>query len=472
MIDKKSLSNALGISQRLTEQGITLGAVNQSALEHLTGSMKFIATKSDDFAQNALLVKEASHCIEHDGTMNFIADNAAVSVLNTHRLVVDKVNPHIRSVVDKIHARLAESEVEVEGLPVAELVSLPAVMDNDDLRELVSRIALADRYDTPVLDLGNYTDEEILDLIKYSKENNFDEILSMELVNNPESFKKINMVMAGTIFDLTRLSRAEQVATLLMSQALIHTDSIKEGIDATLAEYVNRLHWISVTVARDLQLVYSNWKAVVSGYFIYKPGTRNSNKIEVISETFHILSKEYGVTIEHLIGNHLLGRKYGYADLARKDNEDQLKETDAAYQKLVARLNTEKESKEHEKLIRTSLIVIKEDAIERSDNPECLEMLNDTKVSMINRATQACEAVFKSGRRIQKDKLDEFVAGLLIAIYYAHTDALLYLDSIANFTKQYPEMDGVELAKMARTNLIVHWVYRQIATIVKDPGTK
>lgn len=469
MIDKKSLENAVGIASALGSKDICVAAVPQSALSHLIGATNHIAIEptSDDEACTA--IRQAAQHIEHDGTMNFIADNAAVSVLNTHRLVTEVVNPHIRKVVATIVEQLAADEAAASTTDHGvELVTIPNVLDNVELENMIARIGTMDRYDVPTLDLGTYTDEEILEQVRYSTSGGYDDVLRMELVNDPEAFNTIRHVLSGKSFGVQKLSKPVAVALLLMSQSLKHSDTIKEGINATLSDYKNRLHWISVTVARYLNATYSSWNAISESKLIYRPTDQNnpSAKTGIISSTFALMADQ-GVTIEHVVGNNLLDRPYGYHDFIGDKKDETLARTKQAYDRDLATKNSEKESKENDRIIRTALIAIKDEAIDRAGDPANLAILGDTKATMVSRATAACEAVFKSGKTLKHDQIDEFVAGLIIAIYYAHTDALLYLDSIADFTRQYPEMDGPELAKLARVNLITHWVYRQLTTVAQ-----
>lgn len=465
MIDKKSLVDAVGIAQRLAAAGTVLTSVDQSALQHLVASMKLIATKPENADAAAILVKDAAQCTEHDGTMGYIADHAANSVLNTHRMVTEIINPHIRKVVDEVKGQIDAAIKKLSDSPHdVELVTLPPVMDSDELATFVARVAGWDRYDATPINLGTYTDTEILNLIKYSTP--VDEVLEMALLNEPGSFDAINRIFSGEPIHPDRASKAVVVASFLMAQALKHMDIVKEGINATLTEYKNYLHYIAVTLARYMNVIYENWNTIVKNSYIYQPGD-NGGKIKILSTTFKDLASNHGVTIENLIGNQLLGNKYFYSDFASEEKEKVLAETKAAYDTDLASINLTKEAKVSDLITRTVLIGVKNDAIERSEDPSALAILGDDKASMISRAGVACETVYKSNKAIRMDQLEECVAGLLIAIYYAHTDALLYLDSIADFAKKYPEMDGVELAKLARVNLIVHWVYRQFALGVK-----
>lgn len=468
MIDSKSLDNSIGIAEKMASANITLDAVDGSALAHVIGSMDFIPNNPKDADEIRKVVWEKANNEEHDGTMNIIADNAARSVLGTHRFVTDVVNPHIRSVLGKINEEYADIKEEDGKLDIkVEIKSLPRAMDSANVEEAVGKIASMDLYSdsaTPV-DLGSYTDEEILDNIKFTKTDGYDDELESALRSEAESFDVIRAVLAGELTPSSRLTPAQLVAIVLLTQSLAHTDNIKEGIATSLNGYKARLNWISTFTARILQERYNDWRKIVKGRFLYVPGTENiKNCISVVSETFQQLDSK-GVTIEHLIGNNLIGRKFGYVDFL--ENENAKNESMNAFETAKNDRIRNSHIRNRENLVKITLTAIKNNAIELSEDTEVLSRLNDDKASLINRATIACENIFTSDKYFDEGILDEVVAGLLCAIYYAHTDAMLYLNSIADFSKKYPDMNPIDLAKMARTNLLVNWVYRQIAVVTK-----
>lgn len=466
MIDKKSLENSVGIAQKLTAAGVVLDTLDQTAMKHVIGSLSMMSTSPQSDDEACVLLKNAAQHVEHDGTMLHTANNAANSVLNTHRLVTNVVNPHIRKVVAEITSRLADVAGNISDTGhTVELVSLPSVLDNPDVEAMIRHTADMDRYDADVIDLGKYSESEILDLIRYSTSGNFDDVLKMELVNTGGYVEAINRVLAGQFTDVSKTPTEVALAIFLMASSLKHTETIKEGINASLSDYRNRLNYIAITYARHLDAVYSAWNKISTSKLIYRPDV--VGKVAVISSVFNDLATNHGVTIENILGNDLLDRRYTYVDFTGENKDEVLAKTRSAYDRDLSAKNLGKEDRENDLTLRTALIAIKDDAIERAESDENLSILGDTKATMISRATAACEAVFKTGKILKKDQLDEFTAGLLIAIYYAHTDALLYLDKITDFSKQYPDMGGVELAKLARTSLVVHWVHSQLATVAK-----
>lgn len=468
MIDNKSLDNSVGIAERVTNANITLDVVDGSALAHVIGSMDFITNNPESADDIRTTLKEKANNDEHDGTMNIIADNAARSVLGTHRFVTDVVNPHIRDVLDKINEEYGSVKSTEDNLDIkVEIKTLPHALDMPTVEEAVGKIASMDLYADSAnpVNLGSYTDEEILDNTKFTNTNGYDDELETTLRTDSGSFDVIRQILAGEINPSANHTPAVLVATVFICQSLVHSDNIKEGVATSLNGYKARLNWIATSAARLLQEHYNNWRKIVNGRFLYVPGTeKDKNRIVVVSETFQQLA-EKGVTIEHLIGNNLLGRKFAYVDFL--ENENSKNETMNAFETTKADRARNSHLRNQEALIKITLTAIKNNAIELSEDPEVLSRLNDDKISLINRATVACENIFASDKTFSEDILSEVVAGLLCAIYYAHTDAMLYLNSIADFSTKYPDMDPIDLAKMARVNLLVHWVYRQIATVAK-----
>lgn len=463
MIDKKSVENSLGVAEKLASAGVTLTTVDNTALQHTMADMLLpppegSVTDVDVLAEHT---RKAGQTDEHDASMGIIADHAARSVLNTHRLVVDVINPHVRKVVDQIQETLSRDSDDGTGHQNVQYRHIHQSMDLDTLKSAVLNIAKMDLFDIPPAHLGEYSVDEIRDLVKFTGANGFDDYIGNYLATNPRDVHVINQVLAGSRNPSLDMGQPVLVILVLLTQALAHTDNIKEGISVPLSTYKARMFWLSTSAARLLKGEYDKWDNIERSRLIYATDS-GSNELHLIQSTMAELSR-FGVTVEHLIGNDILDRRYSFVDFATEDNGSVLAETMAAYNKDLSIKNTNRETLMTERLLRVALTTIRDDAISNGDDPECLRRLGDTKTTLVARASAACEAVFKTGKKIQGDDLDEFVAGVLISIYYAHTDALIYMDALADFSKQYPDMNVVDLAKLARANLVVNWVYAQVA---------
>lgn len=470
MIDNKSLDNTFGLAEKLATSGVTLDLVDTSALQHIVADMHLLPQSDeisiDDWRDS---LQGAARNDDHDGSMGIIADNAANSVLNTHRLVVDVINPQVRNLVEAISNKLNNNSgaTAPAGVTVNYLSMNPA-LELPTFREAIERIASMDVYDHKNVSVGHYTLEEILDLIKFSSVDDFDTVLSSWLTENPEEVERINSVLDGSrpaISDIDPLCINTKVVLVLLSQSLIHTETIKEGLNISISEYKNKLFSLSTLVARDLLDYIKKWDHLINTKYIYKPGDNEDNNITLIQPVvLDLFSK--GVAVEHLIGNHLLNRPYKYIDFISEDEEVRVKVINnsmSEFNRVSKLINDKVSSEKSDNLIRVALTTIRDEAIELTEDPEVLSRLGDTKETLVARANAACDNIYKSGKKFNIDKLGEFVAGTVISIYYAHTDALIYMDSLAKFSDKYPEMNVIDLAKLARANLVVNWVCQQLA---------
>lgn len=470
MIDKKSLNDAYGPAEALANKGVVLAATDTSALSHIIGDMHLVPdVEFETLEACGQLIHKAAQNEDHDETMGIIADLAAKSVLNTHRLVVDRINPHVRELVKAIESKLDSPDLKTNNVPVAvEYMTMPTVLELNTFQDAVKKIAEMDLYQVDRVSVGHYTVDEILDLVKFSSVDDFDDNIASYLQDNPGEVEIINGVLEGRLridSDVAPLKATTLSVLVLLSQSLAHTDQIKEGINASLAVYKSNLFHISILAARHLVDLIKSWDYLIATKNIYKTGENVPNKITLVQPVVLNMFKN-GVSVEHLIGNHLLGRPYGYADFTVGDQEKidkVLSDTAKEYDRVTRQNQQEIDKVRYDTQIRVALTTIRDDAIERAEDPEFLAIAGDDASSLVARANSACESVFKSGKRLEADQLGEFVAGLVISIYYAHTDALVYMDTLAEYERQYPEMHVVDLAKMARAALVVNWVCKQLA---------
>lgn len=468
MIDNKSMDASIGLAERMSNAGVTLTTVDGSAMEHILGSMSFISIKPEDGDQLREAVKAAANNEEHDGTLGIPADLAANSVLNTHRLVTDVVNPHIRHVMERVNAAVAELDDKSTKIefPV-KFLQLDPVLNNESLINAIRSVAEDDLHPSRMINLGEYGREEILDLVKFSNTDNYDTTLAMEL-SSGDAIEDIQSVLEGrrNPEGANNWGARVWVALFLLGQSLRHSDIIKEGVEVSLVEYRNRLQWLSVFSARKLLEIYRSTDGMFRNKILYGD-TSEDGTITIVGPTLQTLA-EHGVTVEHLIGNYLLDQKYLFHDFVKKEDSDNsaaLEESINRYNSVVKSRRATADAEYQKLLIQTVLSTINNDVRESSNDPDRLAMLNDTPQSLVTRSTKVCENVYESGRKLTKDVLSEFVAGVIISIYYAHTDALLYLDFIADSAKEFPDLEPAALAKIARANLLVHWIYRQLAVV-------
>ncbi len=470
MIDNKSLDNAFGMADKLAEKGIVLDTLDTSALQHIVSDMRLLP-ESGEIDSDAWreAIKRAAQNDDHDGAIGIIADNAAKSVLNTHRLVTDVINPQVRKLTDEITKKVNEAcNNQSTSIVNVKYMSIPTTLELGTFKEAVQKIASMDLYEVDRSSVGTYTQDEIIELIKFSNVDDFDEVLSSWVRENPKEVSIINDVLSNkrpVVSKVDPLSTMGLSVLVLLTQSLAYTDTIKEGLNISLSNYKNNLFHISTLAAVELSDLVYKWNHLIGARHIYKPGENLEKEITLVQPVVVELFK-HGVTVEHLIGNHLLGRPFQFQAFTSSDEEIKnkaLSETMAEYDRVSKIQNVDADTKRVDLCMRIALTSIRDEAIELSHDPVALARLGDTKETMVARANAACESIYKSGKKLDMDKLGEFVAGVVISIYYAHTDALIYMDSLADFATQYPEMNVVDLAKMARAALVVNWVCRQLA---------
>lgn len=458
MIDKNSLAAAIGAAENITSQGKQLHAVEDSALAHIIGSMDAgLHTDLVDDLIPARVAEEARND-EHDGAMYNLADLAAQSVINTHRLSTNTVVPHILRVLEISKRNIEESESKDPVCPYSiNFVDGTSLPDNDALNTVLDGMANMDPLSSERVNVGVYSDDEVLEAVKFSNVDDFDSIMANCLVTKPSAMKLVQSVFSGeSTVDFIRSEVNDVpevfVAIMIMALSLKDSEQIQQGINVPYATYQNRMFNIAIDAARVYRDHMLKWSTLANTLYLDK---RTDKTISLNREFFMKLSEATGITVESIFANESLGRKYTSSQM----HDPQVRaELDAQAAKEQATRNRQHEIDTNRRLNQSVLKAVMEDA--RDADVGQLAILGDTPESLTKRANVVCNRIWDS-KRVTGD-LEQLVAGVLISIYYAHTDVALYLNSMSVNQTKYPTMSPADLAKLARAELIVHYVARQI----------
>lgn len=461
MIDSKSLKNATGLTELLNTKGISLTTIEATPLSHIVAACDSVYTNDGNVDESMGQVASAARNEDHDGTIYELADLAAQSVLSTQTLLRTQVLPHIRKILDDVEA--ADVESKQTGLPY-ELVyrDIPFILTLEPTQRLIEQFAKGDQFESKEdINLGTFDLERILELIQYTNDSDFNNVLKSALVDDPELVTSIISVLTGSSFLGNVKSPVVLIALMVIAQNLsADEDNIPSGLNVSLSTYKYRLLWVTIGAAKQLASLVTKWHVDIKNRVLYADTIRDDHKIVVNKSVFGALVEAHNVTVESLIGNEILGRPYSGAGLCDAEAKARTKSKYDTELSMATRRNELENAVTYTQSIFQAVM---RDARARSKDEEALALLGDTPESLVTRAGIACERLYASG--VTGRVRDHLVAGLVCAIYYAHTDALIFLNIMGEVGKSNPDLPVDEVVLIARTEFVAWYVFKQLAVV-------
>lgn len=462
MIDSNSLKIATGMADILDQKGIELTVIEASPLHHVLA-----ATDGDAYTPCSTVdvavkqIGDAARNDDHDGTIHELADLAAQSVLGTQATVKNVVLPHVLKVLASVED--AASASKQAGLPyTVEYKSLDSILTLDPTVRLIEQFSKGDLFETDqTVSVGNYDLDSLLELATYTDEGNFNELIKSHLVKSETAVHSVSSILAGNGY----LTNVKDPVTLLALMVIAvnlssNDESIPTGLNIPLATYKYRLLWLSISVAKHIQATLNRWQSDITNRVLYADTIRQDKVIVVNKAVFTSLVNNSDLTVETLIGNEILGRPYSGHTLT---NPEYVTIAKAKYDSELSMAARRNEVQNDMTYTQTIYKMVMEDARERSKDESSLAPLGDTAESLISRAKLACERLYKAG--VSGRKRDQLVTSLICSIYYAHTDALMFLSLMNSVSKQNPDMSPNDIALVARTEFVAWYVFKQLAIV-------
>ena len=465
MIDSKSLKNSTGMADILDQKGIRLAPIEASPLHHILATTDVDAILACDTVDVALTrIDEATRNEDHDGTMHELADLAAQSILNTQMTLKKTVLPHIVKVLGMVEEATKESKQA--GLPyTVEYRDIPHVLTLDATSRLIEQFAKGDLFETDQeISVGDYDLDSLLEKATYTNDGGFNDMLKTHLVKDETAVNVISSVLAGKSY----LSNVKDPVTLLAILVIAvnmsnREEDIPSGLNIPLSAYKYRLLWLSISASKTILAILNRHNSDITNRILYTGAMRQDNVIEVNKAVFSNLVNNSGLTVESLIGNEILGRPFSGHSLTVAEN---IEATKAKYDSELSMASRRNEIENDITYTQSIYKMVMEDARERSKDEECLALLNDTPETLVMRAKVACERLYKAG--VTGKVRDHLVASLICSIYYAHTDALMFLSIMGDVSKQNSELSPEAIALVARTEFAAWYVFKQLAIVKSE----
>lgn len=451
MLDPNALRSVVALSQKLSAEGIDLVPVPNTPLALLVHELPVAGIDHEKISHDELIgqVVDRSRDERHHDIRKTYVDGAVAAVRQTLSFTRTTVMPHVRRVLDAYQAAM---DSVAAGRPPIEfkIHYLPDVYSTQAGRDLISRWDSVPSASSPgAINLGQYEPDEILELVKVTNDGDFNEdMASLLTTDGGKGLQQITEVLSG----LRNISQLDSIYSLPASVVFSAIESPKEGLGMNLSTYNAHRVSIANVAGKEASRILARLGSATADTNIYHSFmVKKDQPVELIGEVYRDLL-EKGLTVEALMGNELLGRKFrGQGLLDAKNIEEMM----SAYEK--DRLLRQQAAAQDRKVNSRKAImhVLKADleamevVIEGDDKERAWNRLRGIVDKILSSEWRDVDAIF-------------VIATCLCVTWYAHTDAARFIDIMLDIEKQNPGIPETEFDFLATLQYIATWVASQV----------
>lgn len=463
MLDPNAVTAVIAVNQSISAKGAHLVPMPDTALALLVREMptSTINAEETDYAAAGTILTDLSRGEDHAAVLQRIVGLGSDSVRRTLSFARNTVMPHIYRVIEAYTAEMTKNT----NVPMP--FDVKRHFEHDAAKTAIA-LNFLERWEyapavTPVanVELGVYTPEEILDLVKISNDGDYNEHVEALLTDDDGAGVKQLIEMLKGIRPITAVDNQFQLPAAVLLQGIVTTP--KPGVAMTLSAYTAAVSSMGNYAAKNALGALSRLKAQRADQVLYYGIFQHDAKtIPVVGEVYNDLLDK-GFTIDMLFGNELLGRKYHGASLLTPDAMAEMTEAynrDRAIRQTAHNLDRQRMSRQ------AILDVLRTD---------------QQAVSAAGEFTVAEDSAEKSWARLRGfiDNIttnntwhsyepSSLIAATICAVWYAHSDAHRIIDIMFEQGKANPNMAPSEQATLASLQYISEWVASQISIASKD----
>ena len=459
MLDPNALGAAVNLTQTWSAK-VTLTPITDTALSMICREAPACALEGDvSYDQAAAHLVEVSRGADHAAVFNQAVELASGAVRRTLDFTRNTVNPHIVSVIDAY----AESMTAFATPPMPYEVDakyLPEVYKLAPGRDFVERWRDAPTASSPgQVNFGSYSADEILSLAKLTEDGDFNNSMA-ELLhgNDGEGVRMIAEVLDGRM-DVERLPSRYQ---LPLSIVIKNIDMPKEGVTMSADSYNNSRSLVSNIAGKAVLGSMAQHDTSMRNSSLYLTiNSGRSNTIEVNGEVYTELLRK-GFSLEMLVGNEIIGRKYVGVQLLDPEAQEVMKK---AY--LNDRANRQAAHDMERKIHSRKAVqnVLRADLDRRAAAGE-FTVEGDTRDRAWGRLRDFVDAVYKN--EFSNHDPVMVISAAICLVWYAHTDAARLVDIMFALEKEQPNTPKEQIATLATLKYLCLWVTSQIS-VSADP---
>lgn len=464
MLDPIAIKTAIALAQDFSAKGNTLTPIPDTPLSTIVRCAPVMGIEAANATYDSLsaLMIQVSRGEDHAAAIKQSADLASGAVRRTIDLTRNTVMPHIRRVIELHEAAMASQQ----NAP------LPFDIDHYYVPEIYKlqqgRSYLEQWEDVPLagspgpVNFGMYSPDEIMKLAQLTDDGDFNNSM-IELLGaqGGQGYATIADVLSGRI-------AVENVASefsLPLAIIIKNIEMPKEGLQMALSQYnLNRTLVSNIAARKGLTLIRTLADAL-NNLVVYRGSSRAVDGIiRVNSEVYSaMLDKDF--SIEALIGNEIIGRKYRGSELMKPEV---IEELTAAYERDRAIRQTAHVANLKVICRNTVQNVLREDLKAISDAGEFV-IEGDSFERAWGRLRGFCDKLYSNEFAHYEPSL--VISAAICFVWYAHTDAARYIDIMFEIEKEQKkhkvDLPSAEIATLAGLQYICSWVVSMVG-VSKD----
>lgn len=451
MIEQSTFRAVVSLAENLSERGIQLGVVKDSPLAALLATLPVLPVDPAHISLNEAVhdIERLSHDEGHTEVTGEIKQVCVASLRRTLDTARNQIMPHINRCLDKINSH--QYTLDVKGYNVKKIF-LDDAYNHASVHELARQNEGTIEAPSGTVTLGSYTPDDILSKIKISDTDGLNEDLALLVTSdNNEGITQIQEVLSGQ--RAIRAINPEYALPLLLVGLAIKTPP--EGLRMTLQTYESMRMSVVQYGARTTLKQIARTDHALSNNTLYVDTRRAvDGEIRVYGEVLNkLLSDEsLNFTIDHVIGNEVLGRPYYGRDLLDPKHIEQMQ---AAYLRDKGFRDEERRLQQASFVQKAVLEVLRQDLESRfEDNTDILE--GDDKGKAFQRLRHILDTVYRS--ELKRMPVDAIVTAAILGTWYAHDDASKYVMLMIELQQGDTTIPARELATKAAFYYITQWV--------------
>ena len=451
MINSQSIVEGINLAKHVEARKLEAEASPSSILSHLVAKIGYLPEDKPLLET----LTEDTKSPEFNELLDKVVDKASGNVDRLINLVKEELVLRANNIVMKVYGELEGREEDPLARYEIESIYLPEVLSTTVADQLVERFSKGTAIVEPMLVIGDYTESELLELLPMTNSEEFDSLLLEEL--NESSMRSISSALAGHVHMTSNLSAIEALAALVICTNI---DSPKEGTPVSLNDWKANLSGAKIHLAKAVVDRTNVHKTKIRTKILYEL-KKESNKIQVIGENYLELL-DAGVTSQMIIANEELGRRYNYHNLLQKNVQEEL---DNYYRQVSITNKHTLDRTRTDRMGRLAIQFVMEEVREivadlrSEDKPEEADALRE-------RATTICDSLRPEIYRTRRDEdMESLVIGLVVSIFYPHTDAGAFLIIMDDIEHNNKAIEVEELTTLAAITFVSNWVAEQITLL-------
>lgn len=456
MLDHKSIHAVADLACAYGEKGIVLDAVADTPLGLLVRSAVLCVNPQDIGCAEAINhLVDASRNEEHSTAMNDTVKISSDSVRRTLDLARNTVMPHLRKVIDHYQRLLEDRKPKAISPYVVETTQLPSIYKTNAGRDFLAQWDNSPAAPLPTeCDLGQYGVDELQTLVLLSDVDGFNEHINHLLeAEDRKGYTQLAAVLNGTM----AIRHLDGDYSLPLAIVLKNIETPKEGIKKTLGEYNTQRTLLANAAAKMAIGKISHYDNAVRMGILYDSVVKGGEFVIKVNEDVYRDLLNKGLTVEILIGNEILGRKYRglqLLDAAAVKETTQAYERDKAARQQAHALNVREISKQ------AILDALREDHAEITSDTDKAGISGDSPERSWARLRDLTDKIL-SGIHQQAEPTS-IIAAVICGTWYLHTDAWRVIDTMFSIEREQPHLPAAEIATLASIQYIAEWVVSQI----------